>query len=560
MDYKQKYVNACVWILCVFSFLSILGSSSAYGQTDSISGVINTVSARVDQVFSINSADIDSVLVNSVSGFNVGDTVLVHMTVGASYYKDGGNIGLIIPGSTNTGKYGIYLLKDINAAEKLLILNSTLSGFKPLEAGEYGQIVKIPTYKRAIIKNTLTCEPYVPYDPVDPLSGTGGILVLLVKQGLVFNADINVDGKGFPGAKPDAVSFTGTCSTINPPLFSQWYFNDSQSEYSALKGYGIASLANDTTRGRGYIINGGGGGNGKFSGGGGGGNGGSGGQGGFESQSCGGMDIGGKGGILSTEFFYVNNGTNRISLGGGGGTSSQILPDRKATAGGAGGGIVIIVCDSLIGDTLIGEQNIYARGESVTELATAGAGGGGAGGAIILHVNKYTEPPKLWVSGGNGGNVSIAAPEACGPGGGGGSGVVWYNGLSLGSASDNSFGSNGSYGGNVFGSLAGSKKNNVSSLKIPIRGFLFHHIPDADTICKNDPPKTINAAPPVGGTGNFTYNWLQSLNSIDWTDADSVRNSITYTPPAATDTTMYYKRAVFDSFIRDTSNVVKMFV
>jgi hypothetical protein len=561
MDHKRKYVSISVWILCVFSILFLSGNSGAYGQTDSISGVINTVSSRIDQVYSSNPDDIDSVLVNSVNGFDVGDTVLVHMTVGASYYKTGGNSGLIIKGGT-AGTYGIFLIKGINPTEKLLILNSTLQGIKTLNAGDYGQIVKIPTYKRAIIKETLTCDPFVPFDLLDPNSGKGGILVLLVKQGLVFNADINVDGKGFPGAQPDAASYTGTCSTDNPLLYSQWYFKDSESSFSALKGFGIANIANDTTRGRGYIIIGGGGGNGRFSGGGGGGNGGSGGNGGRESASCGGSDIGGLGGILSTEFFYINNGTNRISLGGGGGTSSQILPDRKATAGGAGGGIVIIVCDSLIGDALIGEQNIYSRGQSVTELATAGAGGGGAGGAIILHVNKYSDPPKVWVSGGNGGSVSSSAPEACGPGGGGGSGVIWYNGFSLGSEDDNTKGDNGDYllTNNPYGSTGGGELSKVNSLKIPIRGFLFHHIPDADTICKNDPPKTINAAPPVGGTGSFTYNWLQSTNSIDWTNADSVRNTITYTPPAATNITMYYKRAVFDNFIHDTSNVVKMFV
>ncbi len=548
MNHKRKYLNVIVGILSILSGLFLSFHSEAYGQT-SISGVINTVSARIDAVYGEVDTDVDSVHVNSIAGFAVGDTVMVHMAVGATFYTSGANIGLM-SSTNNIGKYAIFILQDINIAENLLILNSTLPGFFPLITGEYGQIVKVPTYKRAIIDGTLTCNKF------DPVLGTGGILVLMVKQGLVFNADINVDGKGFPGADPDVPPYSGTCSTLNPVKYSNLYFSSSDADYSALKGFSVAFTTNDTTRGRGSIINGGGGGNGLYSGGGGGANGGSGGNGGNESASCGGAIMGGLGGrAFSGSLFYFNDGSNRISMGGGGGTSTQTLPTRKATSGGAGGGIVVIVCDSLVGN-----RNIFACGQTVTDSSTAGAGGGGGGGVIILHVNKYSNPPKLWVSGGHGGKVATTAPEASGPGGGGGSGVIWYNGLILGPAFDIAIGKNGTFNTNAYGALSGSNKAPVNNLKIPIRGFLFNYIPEADTICKNNPPKTINAAPPAGGTGSFTYKWMQSYDSLLWVDADSIRTQVTYTPPSDADITIFYKRTVFDGFIHDTSNIVKMFV
>jgi hypothetical protein len=558
MSLKRKFLSLTIWILAGLPILFFSFDLAVYGQT-SISGVINTVSARIDSISAYDSNNVDSVYVNNATGFNISDTVLIHMTVGAGFFTSGAIVGLMAE-RNNAGKYAIFLVKGIDYSNNFIILNSTLPNFSRLLTGESGQIVKIPTYKSAIIANTLTCNTY------DPATGTGGILAFFVEGNLIFNADINVDGKGFPGADPGTAEYTGSCSASDT-LYKEYYFNSTQSKYSALKGYSIAYSTNDLVRGRGPIINGGGGGNGKYAGGGGGGSGGgSGGKGGFESESCGSTDIGGLGG-LSTSLFYKNDGLASISLGGGGGTSSQNPAlSRIATSGGNGGGIVVIVCDTLIGN--LDSTNIYARGESVTDSSSAGSGGGGGGGSIILHVNKYKislkTGPKFWVTGGKGGSVFSSAPEACGPGGGGGPGMIWYNGTSYGSvARDFSFGENGFYKGLPNGAFSGSvERFPLNNLLMPIRGFLFNYIPDADTICLNDAPKTINAAAPVGGKGLdfYSYNWLQSHNSITWENAAGTRSMQTYLPPDTTKVTMFYKRFATDGFVSETSNVVKMVV
>jgi hypothetical protein len=539
-----RYAFACL------ATLSISSSSVLFGQR-LISGVINNVSAKVEDIFASESSDVDSIRVSSVSGFSAGDTVMIHMTVGVPFYTYGGNIGRI-RSMNNVGKYAIFIIKEIDGPDRYIILNSTLPSFSKLTPGETGQVVKIPTYRRAKITGELTCNPY------DPLTGTGGILVFFVKQGLIFDSDIDVSGKGFPGAQPDSDPYPGTCSFENAK-YTKLYFTSSESNYGALKGYSISTITTDTIRGRGKIVIGGGGGNGRFSGGGGGANAGSGGNGGSECDSCGGADLGGFGGEDVADFFYKNDGSNRICLGGGGGTSSQILPDWKATAGGTGGGIVVIICDSLIGAP-VQTYSIISRGTSVSDSATAGAGGGGAGGAVILHVNKYINNMTIEVPGGNGGNIDDNARQICGPGGGGGGGVIWYNGTVFDPGYNIDGGQKGTYKTDNYLAKDGDFGQLVDNLKIPIRGFLFNYIPDPDTICVGDAPKTINAAPPAGGTGVYTYNWLQSPNRISWTNADSVRNKFVYTPPVAIQDTMFYKRAVFDGFVYDTSNTVTLIV
>lgn len=526
---------------------------AALSQTN-IGGVINTVSARVDQVYGYNSLNKDSVHVSTVAGFQIGDTVLIHITVGAGFYTAPLAFEGKIENTYNTGRYGIYILDSIDVDNNFLILNTSLEVIaSPLAPGEFGQIVKIPTYKRAKITSTLTCNPY------DTASKTGGILVLMVKQGLIFEADINVEGKGFPGATPDPGPYSGTCSTLDAN-YQNPYFNASQSNYSAPKGYSFSNAFNPLTRGKGAANIGGGGGNGKYSGGGGGANLGDGGQGGYENAQCSGTnDLGGRGGRAASTVFYEFD--NRISPGGGGGTSSQNpAAGDTATAGGNGGGIVIIVCDTL---KAVGSKNINAKGQSVLTPATAGAGGGGGGGAIILHVNKFDNMPKLLVNGGVGGGISSSLAFANGPGGGGGSGAIWYNGaVNPGLSFSSSAGAAGKYKSDVNGASAGSSKANISGLLIPIKGFLFNTIPDPDTVCKFVAPKPINAPPAVGGKGAgfFSYNWLQSKDSLIWENAAGTRNLTGYTPPDTTKVTMWYKRYVTDGLVISTSNVVKMVV
>jgi hypothetical protein len=549
MSRKHKFIILTIWILGGLPILFSSFSFSAYGQKP-IGGIINTVSAGIDAVYGNDPLDVDSVHVNSILGFSVGDTVLIHMSVGASFYTNPLLLGQIWD-ATNSGKYAIFKLKDIDSVNNYLILNSKLPEFTSLLSGEFGQILKVPTYKRAVIKNTLTCNAF------DTATHTGGIVALIVKQGLIFEANINVDGKGFPGADPDPASYNGNCSSSNASYLEP-YLASSQSNFSALKGYSITQTTNDLKRGFGAANNGGGGGNGRFSGGGGGANLGNGGNGGYESDSCGlSIAIGGNGGKNSKSIYYESD--NRISFGGGGGTSLQVLPSYKATSGGDGGGIVIVICDSLIGNNEI-STNIYARGESVTDSATAGAGGGGGGGTIIIHTNTYTNSPKLWVTGGDGGSISGLISKARGPGGGGGSGAIWHNEVGMGAAFNNSPGHAGTHRLDPYGAQNPNPAGVLKNLKIPIRGFLFNYIPDADTICKTVPPNIIKAPPAIGGAGTLSYKWFKSSDQKNWVVAETPNDKPTFTPDASTITTTFYRRYVTDGFIDDSSNIVKMVV
>ena len=426
-------------------------------------------------------------------------------------------------------------------------------------AGESGQLIKIATYERASV------EAGFDFPAWDPVSRTGGVFPLIVRKTLVLNADINADGKGFRGAV-SAGNYTGDCSNGNPD-FQKGFYYESARDTAGGKGESIETSGYALTRGKNHLGSGGGGGNGKFSGGGGGSNKGRGGRGGLESSSC--PIPGNEGGIfgISLGTFYNNNPLNsyynRIFMGGGGGTGTQdTVNDRRATKGGNGGGIIIIIADTLAGNG----KTISANGESVDDLATAGAGGGGGGGVIILNVENYTGNLNVQVRGGNGGNTQTM-PDTTGPGGGGGGGMIWYRGsaLPLNISADTLYG----YSGKVastpdkyYGSSVGGAGSTQPDLIIPIRGFILNTIPDDQTICENERPEKLNAPAPMGGSGDFYYKWQQSYDASAWSDASGpgAINQKTYQPPVLT-SPVYYRRIVTDQTnpaLADTSFYVRI--
>jgi len=242
-------------------------------------------------------------------------------------------------------------------------------------------MVRVPGYDNAKVTGNITCPVW------DTISGTGGVVALIVGNKLSLEADIDVTGKGFGGAVPYTTPDV-LCTT-----YKDNYFFPTSSDSAGYKGEGIASYALDNTnplngiyaKGRGAYFNGGGGGNGKYSGGGGGANGGSGGDGGKQLEICG-IDVG-VGGLRGNSIIildYIND--TLIFMGGGGGSSTQ-LADGAGTAGGNGGGIIIIMADTIIGNG----HYIKANGQTVVDITnnTGGAGGGGAGGTILLDVKGY---------------------------------------------------------------------------------------------------------------------------------------------------------------------------
>ena len=146
------------------------------------------VYVRIDSVHCINNTNHDSAYVASVAGFNVNDTILVYQPVGAEPYAPGTGLNGQINSLNNVGRYAIVKISEINAGQKLIVFNTTLPpGFTKYTTGEFGQIVRIPTYTRARI------APGFDFPEWDPLTRTGGIFVVLTRKRLELEADLRTD-------------------------------------------------------------------------------------------------------------------------------------------------------------------------------------------------------------------------------------------------------------------------------------------------------------------------------------------------------------------------------
>jgi len=535
---KLKYYLYLVFVIIVYPVA---------GQVN-IHDVVN-VYAPIEEVFCKDNLNNDTLRVADLTGFSAGDTVMVYQVKGAEV--DTLNQGVLGTYSYNSGKYAIMKIDSIQTAGRLVFLNSTLPNMNSYHLGEMGQLIRVPSYRRARVTSRLYAEDW------DPSSGTGGVVALYVERSLELQADIDVSGQGFRGAQPD--EYTGSCSSADPLAYSNLFFIEAATDTAAHSGEGIADSAFNYTRGRGRRINGGGGGNGLYSGGGGGSNYNAGGQGGNESSSCNSTAItngaGGKG--LAAQ--YANSGIyiNRVFFGGGGGTGTQNTPLMEATAGGNGGGIVVIIADSIIGNG----YSIRANGQSVTDSATAGGGGGGAGGVIVLDVSKVVNTSALAL-GGDGGDTYFDS-DTTGPGGGGGGGMYWISGVAKPGLSFNISTSGqageafkkGTSNGDTYSSGAGTPAGILWNLKTPLRGFLFNTTPEGSTVCSDVIPSPIIGSEPKGGTGTYTYSWISRTNSTSWSlvSGASARD-LSFTSPLS-DTT-YFRRIVVSGGLTDTSAVI----
>lgn len=532
--------------LLLLSGFFILFSLSGQAQV-SISGVINSYA----KVTSVDGTD--RITVDDPSLFAVGDTTLIIQMKGVEIevVNDKNTFGSR-SNSYSSGYYEFIIISDITGNQ----ITFQADMIHTYDAAGEVQLIRARGFDNATVTGTLTCDPW------DPVSGTGGVVAIIVGNTLTLEADIDVSGKGFLGGSP-VVRTSGTCYGLETA-----FFDDASSE-GGYKGEGAASykpvkilLGTDYVKGMGANFNGGGGGNGKYSGGGGGGNGGTGGNGGLEEYSCSFNDLGGRGGRSIPDWIdYVS--LKKIFLGGGGGAGTQLTAD-EGTDGGSGGGIVIIVADTLVGNG----NSIIANGQSVTGVATgnAGAGGGGAGGTILLEVNGYKGSSlSLQAKGGNGGAVS-GSPTCTGPGGGGGGGIIWHSGASFPAEVSTSV----LPGTVVPGSCAimlassGNPGETASNLVVPLTGFLFNSIYSSrngmlmDTICENDPPPPMLGTQPKGGTGpgTYTYVWESSEDKTAWNVIGENNQNYTTTDPLI-DTT-YYRRTVTDASVPPIIDVSKI--
>jgi len=527
--------------------------------------IINSYSA-VDIVHCWDENNVDSVTLAPLPAheFAEGDTVMLYCAQGAT--RDDQE-GATDPGRDrqlpkNAGKYAFLIVNEVNG--DVVVFNNTVrtaGGFqniKPLVPGEVAQLIKVKSYRNAVVTgNGLTAEPW---------DGTkGGVVAFFVSGTLRLEADIDVTGLGFRGASEPGDEFLD-CSSINPSLYDSTFYHQSSATLAGLKGEGTTNTTNEFMRGMARNINGGGGGNGKFSGGGGGSNYNKGGNGGSESSECPtGVNLpGGVGGWFMGDpsYYYTNevsifNRYDRIFFGGGGGTGTR-ASGRVTTDGGNGGGIVVIVADTIDGN----DRFIRANGADVTELATGAAGGGGGGGAIILDVNAFTNNLQLCAEGGDGGNTNHPT-DITGPGGGGGGGAYWLSGtnapgvsicLGVGQGGRNIPNSS------LHNASSGSEPGRIDGLEAPLRGFIFNPVPTEFWVCSNQVPPPIEVAEPKGGTGTYSYQWIDSTSSQNWTPIPGATDKdLSFSSPLSD--TVYYRRIVTSgSLPADTSFRISMYV
>jgi uncharacterized protein (TIGR02145 family) len=538
--------------LTILYFLIFIFSPAAKAQK-----IINEY-ARIVKILNADTTNIDSVTVDS-QVFDKGDTVLFIEMKGVEVYSPDNAAGYpafwgLVSNPNNTGIYNILLVHKILG--DTVVFTTRLRDLKPVKPIEIAQLVRISGGRDVYrIDEPLTCAPW------DPVRGTGGIFALITGRKIILNSNIDVTGKGFTGGNPNwpAIDyFKGVCSEAVDS-----FYTENAVDSAGRKGESIVYENFPYTRGMMFVAHGGGGGNGKYSGGGGGGNYGPGGNAGQESESClpGKINLGGLGKSIGDRYYNEGYFPNRIFMGGGGGTGTQ-NPDsgRFATKGGNGGGIIILITDTI---EAIGTQTVCARGEDVTDTASAGAGGGGGGGVIILDATKYTGKLIFNISGGNGGWTNHIDPT--GPGGYGGAGVVWNAGsFKLSTLPGVTVKlDNGNPGQHTKGGLRDAAKKTtlkgglINNLAIPLSGFLFNVVPDDKNICQGDTPSALIASNPKGGDGpgTYTYRWIQSFDKTNWTDAPTPNTEKDYSPGPQTDT-VYFRRIVYSGATIDTSRIL----
>jgi hypothetical protein len=549
-------------IKCVLlSLLLLAGFSGILSAQTKINGVIN----KYGRVTSIG---VDYVIVNDLTQFNqfhAGDTVLLMQMKGVRIYPtQDPSYGAAGYSYGETGKHEFLVILSVETlAKKIIFKNNIVTpGFDVL--GDV-QIIKVPSFNYAKVDVTLSCAPW------DSISKTGGVLAAIVGRTLSLEANIDVTGKGFIGGAT-AIG-QGICMATNN-LWERYAYTAS-SDSAGFKGEGLSINVDPSginnppfysvypvyAKGQGRNFNGGGGGNGKFSGGGGGSNYGVGGKGGNEQGPCSPVKTGGLGGIQIPGTGLEGG----IFLGGGGGASTN--QGGTPTPGARGGGIIFLICDTIKANG----KSILAEGaaQSLTASGNAGAGGGGGGGSIALYLQTYLSnatASSISANGGKGGNHA----GTFGEGGGGGGGYIITNTVTLpGSVSRTVAGgavgtrSGASTGGSGF---AGS---NIAGFVPILNGFLFNSILSSasgtqiDSICSNITPKKITGTTPVGGSGNYNYEWLKSLSSTGpWISIASGPALKDYTPAAPEPVTFWIRRFVKDNvtLLQDTSKAVKIMV
>jgi gliding motility-associated-like protein len=390
----------------------LMSLSTGSQQTLAQPAIINKYAAVLSKQINCD----NSITVDDITGFGVGDTVLMIQMKGATIDTTNTSSFGSVLNYNGAGNYEQNLIKSISGNKITLFFKMKRSYDIP---GGLVQIVRIPFYINYNVTQPHTCMPWN--------GSKGGVFAINVAGTLALNSDIDVSGMGFRGGISNPYyRATNICNITD-------FYHPPNLDTSAQKGEGITTVGIGKTHGRGSLANAGGGGNAHNSGGGGGGNGGAGGIGGKQYYGCSGNPtsniIAGLGGLAQTYSATVN----KVFMGGGGGAGHA--NEQVNSNGGAGGGIIYINAGSLGGNG----QTIKANGAAAPECSAPtskcnndGTGGGGGGGTILLSANSVISTPNLSAVGGKGADVYLTstflnAGWYHGPGGGGGGGVVWVS-------------------------------------------------------------------------------------------------------------------------------------
>ncbi len=546
--FHKLFFLFCVYTVTLFSSLQaqeeVTYSSNIYAKVDSI-----YPSNEVIQVANFDNFDVEE-----------GDIVMLYQVKGATHvpsfiFSDSKPTSEYVAYSNNTGRYEFFIIANIDFGNKLITTTRPL--LYEYDDGETIQLVKTSFYfGNAVVNSDIEVQPW------DPVNGIGGVFPIIVYQKLTLNADVIADGAGFKGGEVDTDDILRICNEEG-----EKFYLDTDDSKAANKGEGHVTERLSWTRGPGYIGNGGGGGFGKYSGGAGGANWGKGGQSGGQVSDCFNIGFENNGGVVNkgpgADFYNLENSdaSNRILFGGGGGAGigeNELIGKPWATGGGNGGGIIIIICDSLESNS----ATISAKGETVDDVAGAGAGGAGAGGSVLIDAQYISGGLIVNVSGGDGGEINNSS--ICpGPGGGGGGGILWHSWESI-PSNILLQASGGTEGGQPTECLsniawAGDDGSDLGKLRAPLNGFYFNKIIGYDEICGGQRPDTIRGTIPKGGNGDFDFLWEYSLDSINWFEYTQAQlsDSINFQPAVLYDTT-YFRRLVTYNSITDTSLSVRI--
>jgi hypothetical protein len=484
--------------LILFVFIS---ASKSFAQTN-ISGIVNTYTA-VTNVNQPVCAPCDLTCVNTITltsaaGFVVGDKALIIQMKGAAINTTNTATGGTITAINNAGNYEFFQILSIVGN----VITTKYPLTKTYTVADFVQVVKVPKYVGgANINATLTAKEWADADK------TGGVLAIEADI-LTFNANINVDGKGFEGTVTAVNGSLDDCS-LNPN--NQMVLANTNTE-SVVKGNSIVVNNTASNKGRAPRGNGGGGGVAGDSGGGGGGNYGAGGEGGKRWCDVNGANAGGLGGKTLASYFPQD----KVFLGGAGGPG--YITNLNSSTAADGGGIVIIFANQIIGNGFAINANGFSPSAVNPVGAPDGGGGGGAGGVVVLKATTYTGSITVNTNGGDGQDLNTNTYH--GPGGGGGGGALLFSQAIL--PTNITLNALGGIGGqHTDGTKNGSQNGSIGgsvSLYIPIENPNYTGNPDGDTVSvscdlDDDNDGILDTVEAVQGGGDTDGDGI--INSLD---------------------------------------------